>query len=80
MRQAEIGEKNIKLKHFTEVYTSEHWMVRIYKLKELDNRGDFMRARATYIRKSPETLQKYGLSTPKVPKPKPAEGVTLEAE
>ena len=55
-------------------------MVRIYKLKELDNRGDFMRARATYIRKSPETLQKYGLSTPKVPKPKPAEGVTLEAE
>lgn len=62
-------------------------MVRIYKLKELDNRGDFMRARSTYIRKSPETLQKYGLSTPKVAKPKPpkeeepvVEGVTLEPE
>jgi hypothetical protein len=46
-------------------------MVRIYKLRDVDNRGDYMRARATYIRKGPETLVKYGLSKYKIPKPKP---------
>eukprot|EP00898_Chlorokybus_atmophyticus_P001616 jgi/Chlat1/2455/Chrsp171S02342 len=35
VRNAEIGKKNIKLKYFEEVFTTQHWMVRIYKLKDL---------------------------------------------
>uniref|UniRef100_A0A667ZUG8 Dolichyl-diphosphooligosaccharide--protein glycosyltransferase subunit STT3B n=1 Tax=Myripristis murdjan TaxID=586833 RepID=A0A667ZUG8_9TELE len=34
-RNAEIGNKDIKLKHLEEAFTSEHWLVRIYKVKNL---------------------------------------------
>uniref|UniRef100_A0A3B3BME3 Dolichyl-diphosphooligosaccharide--protein glycosyltransferase subunit STT3B n=1 Tax=Oryzias melastigma TaxID=30732 RepID=A0A3B3BME3_ORYME len=37
-RNAEIGNKDIKFKHLEEAFTSEHWLVRIYKVKDLDNR------------------------------------------
>lgn len=37
-RNAEIGNKDIKLKHLEEAFTSEHWLVRIYKVKRLGNR------------------------------------------
>ncbi|XP_035765880.1 dolichyl-diphosphooligosaccharide--protein glycosyltransferase subunit STT3B-like [Neolamprologus brichardi] len=37
-RNAEIGNKDIKLKHLEEAFTSEHWLVRIYKVKKLENR------------------------------------------
>ncbi|XP_058039596.1 dolichyl-diphosphooligosaccharide--protein glycosyltransferase subunit STT3B isoform X2 [Ahaetulla prasina] len=37
-RNAEIGNKDIKFKHLEEAFTSEHWLVRIYKVKRLDNR------------------------------------------
>lgn len=37
-RNAEIGNKDIKLKHLEEAFTSEHWLVRIYKVKNLENR------------------------------------------
>lgn len=37
-RNAEIGNKNIKLEHLEEAFTSEHWIVRIYKVKEPTNR------------------------------------------
>lgn len=37
-RNAEIGNKNIKLEHLEEAFTSEHWIVRIYKVKEPSNR------------------------------------------
>ncbi|RXM27566.1 Dolichyl-diphosphooligosaccharide--protein glycosyltransferase subunit STT3B [Acipenser ruthenus] len=37
-RNAEIGNKDIKFKHLEEAFTSEHWLVRIYKVKKLDNR------------------------------------------
>uniref|UniRef100_M3ZKC8 Dolichyl-diphosphooligosaccharide--protein glycosyltransferase subunit STT3B n=1 Tax=Xiphophorus maculatus TaxID=8083 RepID=M3ZKC8_XIPMA len=37
-RNAEIGNKDIKLKHLEEAFTSEHWLVRIYKVKRLENR------------------------------------------
>ena len=30
-RNAEIGNKNIKLTHLEEAYTTEHWLVRIYR-------------------------------------------------
>ncbi|MGH0160304.1 UNVERIFIED_CONTAM: hypothetical protein FKN15_072140 [Acipenser sinensis] len=37
-RNAEIGNKDISFKHLEEAFTSEHWLVRIYKVKKLDNR------------------------------------------
>ena len=36
-RGAEIGRKNFDLTHVREEFTSEHWLVRIYKVKPLDN-------------------------------------------
>lgn len=38
VRRTEIGKKHFKLTHFEEVFTSHHWMVRIYKLKPPKNR------------------------------------------
>ncbi|KAI4377400.1 hypothetical protein MLD38_015032 [Melastoma candidum] len=38
VRRTEIGKKNFKLTHFEEVFTTHHWMVRIYKLKTPRNR------------------------------------------
>uniref|UniRef100_A0ACD5VL10 Uncharacterized protein n=1 Tax=Avena sativa TaxID=4498 RepID=A0ACD5VL10_AVESA len=37
-RRYEIGRKHFKLTHFEEVFTTHHWMVRIYKLKPQKNR------------------------------------------
>ncbi|XP_053408984.1 dolichyl-diphosphooligosaccharide--protein glycosyltransferase subunit STT3B-like [Mercenaria mercenaria] len=37
-RGVEIGNKNFDLTHLEEAYTSEHWLVRIYKVKDLENR------------------------------------------
>jgi dolichyl-diphosphooligosaccharide--protein glycosyltransferase len=34
----EIGNKNIRLEHLEEAYTTEHWLVRIYKVKKPSNR------------------------------------------
>jgi len=39
VRNAEIGNKDFELKHLDEAYTSEHWIVRIYKVKPQDNRA-----------------------------------------
>lgn len=36
VRQAVIGLKGFKLTHFEEAYTSERWLVRIYKVLPLD--------------------------------------------
>jgi len=33
-RGAVIGNKNIKLKYLEEAYTSEHWLVRVYRVKK----------------------------------------------
>lgn len=38
VRRTEIGKKYFKLTHFEEVFTTHHWMVRIYKLKPPKNR------------------------------------------
>jgi dolichyl-diphosphooligosaccharide--protein glycosyltransferase len=38
VRRTEIGKKYFKLTHFEEVFTTHHWMVRIYKLKSPKNR------------------------------------------
>jgi dolichyl-diphosphooligosaccharide--protein glycosyltransferase len=37
-RNVEIGNKNYKLEHLEEAFTSEHWIVRIFKVKEPSNR------------------------------------------
>ncbi|KAL4228662.1 Dolichyl-diphosphooligosaccharide--protein glycosyltransferase subunit stt3b [Mactra antiquata] len=37
-RGVEIGNKNFELTHLEEAYTSEHWLVRIYRVKDLENR------------------------------------------
>lgn len=33
-----IGRKNIKLRHFSEAYTTDNWIVRIYSVNEYPNR------------------------------------------
>ena len=40
MRNAEIGNKNIAFKYLEEAYTSENWLVRIYKVKGPPNHLD----------------------------------------
>merc|ERR1711970_1432506 len=39
VRNVEIGHKNIKLKHMEEAYTTEPWIVRIYRVKKPVNKG-----------------------------------------
>ncbi|XP_044267766.1 dolichyl-diphosphooligosaccharide--protein glycosyltransferase subunit STT3A [Tribolium madens] len=39
VRGAEIGNKDFELDVLEEAYTTEHWLVRIYKVKDLPNRG-----------------------------------------
>jgi dolichyl-diphosphooligosaccharide--protein glycosyltransferase len=39
VRNAEIGFKDFKLDVLEEAFTTEHWLVRIYKVKDLPNRG-----------------------------------------
>lgn len=38
-RNVEIGNKNFKLEHMEEAYTTEHWIVRIFKVKKTENRN-----------------------------------------
>ncbi|KAG9439872.1 hypothetical protein H6P81_020037 [Aristolochia fimbriata] len=38
VRRTEIGKKYFKLTYFEEVFTTHHWMVRVYKLKPPKNR------------------------------------------
>jgi dolichyl-diphosphooligosaccharide--protein glycosyltransferase len=39
VRNTEIGNKDFELDYLEEAYTTEHWLVRIYKVKDLENRG-----------------------------------------
>jgi len=39
VRGSEIGNKDFELQYLDEAYTSEHWIVRIYKVNQPDNRG-----------------------------------------
>lgn len=54
-RNAEIGNKDIKLKHLEEAFTSEHWLVRIYKVKKLENRDRV----ENKLRETDSTKQKF---------------------
>lgn len=41
VRNTEIGNKDFELDVLEEAYTTEHWLVRIYKVKDLTNRGNW---------------------------------------
>jgi dolichyl-diphosphooligosaccharide--protein glycosyltransferase len=38
VRRAEIGNKDFELEHLEEAYTTEHWIVRIYRVRKPSNR------------------------------------------
>lgn len=38
VRKYVIGKKNIKLRHFSEAYTTDNWIVRIYSVNDFPNR------------------------------------------
>ena len=40
VRNQEVGNKDFELDVLEESFTSEHWIVRIYKVKDLGNRGN----------------------------------------
>lgn len=40
VRQYEIGHKDVQLQHLEEAFTSDHWIVRIYKVKKPANREE----------------------------------------
>jgi dolichyl-diphosphooligosaccharide--protein glycosyltransferase len=40
VRRVEIGNKNIQLKYLEEAFTSEHFIVRIYKVKDYNNQQE----------------------------------------
>uniref|UniRef100_A0A8C4WY65 dolichyl-diphosphooligosaccharide--protein glycotransferase n=1 Tax=Eptatretus burgeri TaxID=7764 RepID=A0A8C4WY65_EPTBU len=42
-RNAEIGNKDIRLSHLEEAFTSEHWLVRIYRVRRPGNRQGLSR-------------------------------------
>lgn len=64
-RNAEIGNKDIKFKHLEEAFTSEHWLVRIYKVKNLGNREPLDRKPRSVVPKQKYTSKKVQ-STPNV--------------
>jgi len=43
-----VGEKNIKLSIMDEAFTSKHWIVRIYKVRDPDNLGRTMKSAAKF--------------------------------
>lgn len=60
VRETEIGWKDFKLKYFEEVFTSENWIVRIYKVKPEANRNP-VRAGSVYV-KNEEDMAKFKLN------------------
>lgn len=49
LRNVEIGQKEITLEHFEEAYTTENWLVRIYKVKKPANRPTTRQRRITMV-------------------------------
>jgi len=62
-RNVEIGNKNFDLTHVEEAYTTEHWLVRIYKVKDLENKVKVekpLKAIKKSKKKTRKTLKKTG--------------------
>lgn len=62
VRRTEIGKKHFKLTHFEEVFTTHHWMVRIYKLKPPKNviRGKLKKSRSNSKTTTSSSLRRDG--------------------
>ncbi|XP_042482655.1 dolichyl-diphosphooligosaccharide--protein glycosyltransferase subunit STT3A [Macadamia integrifolia] len=62
VRRTEIGKKHFKLTHFEEVFTTHHWMVRIYKLKPPKNRirGKAKKSKSSSKGSTPTSLKRSG--------------------
>jgi hypothetical protein len=62
VRSAVIGDKNIRLTYFEEAYTSENWLVRIYRVVHPDDRALSGRsskpAPPDYINRQAKALQR----------------------
>lgn len=58
VRQTGIGLKGFKLKHFEEAFTSENWIVRIYRVKSKPNR-DGISYKSKNLLMFPEKLNEY---------------------
>jgi dolichyl-diphosphooligosaccharide--protein glycosyltransferase len=54
VRQYVMGKKNIKLRHFTEAYTTDNWIVRIYSVNDFPNRELSVKSRFK-IKQTPGT-------------------------
>ena len=59
VRKAVIGNKDYKLKHFEEAFTSERWIVRIYKVLPLPSMDPKMQSRHGSASKALPSLKKY---------------------
>lgn len=60
-RNSEIGNKNIKLEYLEEAYTTEHWLVRVYRVKKMQNRPRIKYVDRTVKAKSVFTSKKVRL-------------------
>jgi dolichyl-diphosphooligosaccharide--protein glycosyltransferase len=47
VRHTEVGDKDIRLQYLEEAFTTEHWMVRIYRVKKPETHPGFLEAIAT---------------------------------
>ena len=56
VRRTGLGKPFFKLTHFEEVFTTQHWMMRIYKLREPKNRPRGKAKRRTKPAVSPACL------------------------
>jgi len=45
VRKTQVGDKDIKLKYFQEAYTTDHWLLRIYKVLPEAEMDDSMKGR-----------------------------------
>ncbi|CAG9326737.1 STT3A_3 [Blepharisma stoltei] len=64
VRQTEIGLKDYELKNYREVYTTKHWIIRIFEILPEDNR-EVARSKTQYIKKSEDYLLQYNLTRSK---------------
>ncbi|CAM8925835.1 unnamed protein product [Rhodiola kirilowii] len=60
VRRTEIGKKYFKLNYFEEVFTTHHWMVRLYKLKPPKNRIRGKTKKSSKTKSKPWTTKKSG--------------------
>jgi len=58
VRNVEIGHKNIKLKHVEEAYTTEHWIVRIYRVKKPSNKSKKLTHKLSQRKKKTKVARK----------------------